>query len=325
MEELHVMAGPDELGLESYDAQTLMEKGVEAFKADRHEVAARHFERLVVEYPANARVPAALFNLGLCAEKRRDFAGARAVYERVVGEFPKSAEAIDAGFRLGAACMELKQYEDGLRAFRTVGQQDGLSDLDRLEAGVYAGACLMGLNRLADAETEIFHAMSAYRRVAEKEHVENNATLAQGQFYLGEINRLRMEQVNLAFPQDELERSLERKARLLLDAQAQYIKAIRIGSIQWAAASGFRAGGLYETFHQQIVAVPTPSGLSPKEAEAYRGEIHKKMRVLLAKAVSVYEKNIEMAQRVGLTSKWVDETRNRLAKLREEYGSKDAQ
>lgn len=324
MEELHVMSGPDELGLETYDAQTLMERGVEAYKTGKPDLAGRYFQRLVDRYPASPRVPPALFNLGLCAEKRVDFAGARAFYEKVVSEFPKSGEAVDAGFRLGAACVELKQYEAGLRAFKAVGQNAGLSALDRLEAGVYSGACLVGLNRLDDAETEIFYAMSAYRRVSEKEHTENNPTLAQGQFQLGEINRLRMEQVALSFPQEELERSLERKARLLLDAQAQYIKAIRIGNIQWAAASGYRVGGLYETFHRHIVTAPTPSGLSPKEADAYRGELNKKMSVLLARAVSVYEKNLEMAQRVGLASKWVDETRGRLEKLKEQYGKKGA-
>jgi len=319
MDALHIKTGADDLGLETYDAQTLMEKGAEVFNAGKHDKAALYFQRVLSEYPESSRVPAALFNLGLCAETAGDFERAKGFFERVVQEHGGEGVALDARFRLGACLSALKRYDEALKVFSALQEVKDLSENDRLEASVNVGVCLTGLNRLDDAETELFHAMIAYRKISQKEYIENNYFMAQGQFYLGEINRARMETVKLEFPQEKLEKDLEQKAQFLLDAQNAYIKAIRIGNLHWAAASGFRIGGLYETFHQQLVAAPVPPDLTEEQAAVYRDELRKKVAVLLAKAINVYERNLDMAQRVGLTSKWVDETNSRLEKLKEQY------
>ena len=333
MEALHIKAGTDELGLESYDAQTLMEKGAEVFNAGKYALAAKYFQRLVDEYPQSPRLPAALFNLGLCAEMGGDFDKARGLYERVIRDFPGGKEVVDARFRLGAALIGLLRFEEALKVFEALAKVPDLSEYDRLEASVNVGVCLTGMNRLDDAETELFHAMTAFRKISQKEYIENNYFMAQGQFYLGEINRLKMEQLKLALPPEvpeeernkKLERDLEKKAQFLLDAQAQYIKAIRIGNVHWAAASGLQIGVLYETFHNHLTVAPVPPELDEEQARVYREELRKKVSVLLAKAITVYEKNLDMAQRVGLSSKWVDETNQRLEKVKELYLKETAQ
>ena len=43
-----------------------------------------------------------------------------------------------------------------------------------------------------------------------------------------------------------MSKDLDEKARLLLKAQRRYIQAIRLNDYEWAAASGYQVGALYE-------------------------------------------------------------------------------
>ena len=56
----------------------------------------------MVRYRQSARAPAALYNLGLLAERRKDSAKAKEAYQRVVQKYPQSDEAALARDRLKA-------------------------------------------------------------------------------------------------------------------------------------------------------------------------------------------------------------------------------
>ena len=49
---------------------------------------------------------------------------------------------------------------------------------------------------------------------------------------------------------------MEEKARLLLVAQRQYIETIKLGNPQWASASGYQVGSLYEEFYDAFIHAP---------------------------------------------------------------------
>jgi tetratricopeptide (TPR) repeat protein len=320
LEEIHILSGADpELGIDAYDPKILMEKGAEAFNRGAYQLASRFFARFVRDYPSNPRLPSALYNLGLSLENAGDLEGARANYTRVVGEFSSGPEAMDSRFRLGAVLAELGRHRESLEVFEALAAERGLSDTDRLEARVGAGMAMFNMGGLDDAEMALIKAMGAYRSISQREFIENNFSMAEAQYYLGEINRARMEEIRLEFPQEKLEKDLEKKAGHLLEAQNQYIRAIRIGNLQWAAASGYRVGVMYETFHLHMVEAPVPPELDEQQASVYREELRKKVSVLLSKAINVYERTLDMAQRVGLSSKWVDESAERLEKLRQIY------
>jgi tetratricopeptide (TPR) repeat protein len=327
LEEIHILSGKDpELGIDSYDAQVLMEKGAEAFNGGSYVLASKFFQRLLKEYPESPRVPAALFNLGLSLEAAGDMEPARAAYERLISGYGGSPEARDARFRLGNTLIALSRFEDAMGVFEPLTKDKSLSDYDRLEAGVNIGICMFKMGKMDDAEMELIKRMGAYRSISQREYIENNYFMAEAQFYLGEIGRARMEGVKLEFPQEKLEKDLEEKARFLLEAQNQYIRAIRIGNPHWAAASGFSIGMLYETFHTQMLEAPVPEFEdAPSDTDrddlknVYREELRKKVSVLISKAINVYERTLDMAQRVGLSSAWVKESSEHLDKLKEFY------
>jgi tol-pal system protein YbgF len=74
----------------------------QSFAAENQDSAAAYYNRVVQSYPQSPRASAALYNLGLLAERRRDTAAARDAYQRVLQRYPRSDEAALARDRLRA-------------------------------------------------------------------------------------------------------------------------------------------------------------------------------------------------------------------------------
>jgi hypothetical protein len=115
----------------------------------------------------------------------------------------------------------------------------------------------------------------------------------------------------------KLAEDLEYKSELLLSSQGHYLRAIRIGNGYWATAAGAMIGGLYENMYDHMINAPAPTELSEVEREVYRTELRKKIRVLISKAISVYERTLEAAERIGAASPFVEQTRESLRRMKE--------
>jgi tol-pal system protein YbgF len=72
----------------------------ETFAAEAPDSAAVYYARVVQSYPQSARASSSLYKLGLLAERRRDYEGARSYYQRVARDYPRSDEAALARDRL---------------------------------------------------------------------------------------------------------------------------------------------------------------------------------------------------------------------------------
>jgi hypothetical protein len=116
---------------------------------------------------------------------------------------------------------------------------------------------------------------------------------------------------------DELSRTLEYKAELLLSAQGHYLRAIKIGNGYWATAAGERIGNLYEVLHRQMIDSPTPKELKGEEVEVYRQELRRRIKILLTKAIGVYETTVATAERIGTGGPFVDRARASLERMKQ--------
>jgi hypothetical protein len=112
---------------------------------------------------------------------------------------------------------------------------------------------------------------------------------------------------------------MEDKARLLLAAQRQYIETIKLGNPQWAAASGYQIGSLYEEFYDAFIHAPIPDQLlgdaNQEKREVYYEELRKKIRILLEKSIRTHEQNLLMMERLGVQNEWRDKSKLAFAKL----------
>ncbi|MGH7629671.1 MAG: tetratricopeptide repeat protein [Gemmatimonadales bacterium] len=74
----------------------------QSFAVENRDSAAAYYSQVVQNHGQSPRAPAALYNLGLLAERRKDTAAARDAYQRVLQRYPRSDEAALARDRLRA-------------------------------------------------------------------------------------------------------------------------------------------------------------------------------------------------------------------------------
>lgn len=74
----------------------------QSFSSENPDSATSYYRKVVKEYPTSSRAPAALYGLGLLAERQGDKTGAREAYNQLLKSYPKSDEAALARDRLKA-------------------------------------------------------------------------------------------------------------------------------------------------------------------------------------------------------------------------------
>ncbi len=105
---------------------------------------------------------------------------------------------------------------------------------------------------------------------------------------------------------------------MLLSAQGHYLRTIRIGNPDWAVAAGYRIGELYDEMYVQMTEAPPPPGLDAEHEAAYREELRRKVRVLVTKAIAIYESTLATARRTGVENRFVEKTQSSLERMKKE-------
>ena len=112
-------------------------------------------------------------------------------------------------------------------------------------------------------------------------------------------------------------RDLEDKSNLFLKAQATLFRCVRLHNAEWSVAAGFRIGQLYTRLIDDIHNAEVPDDLDEETIAAYREELWKHTGHLARRAVVVFEKNIELAVRLGQRGEWVERSRSELGRMKE--------
>lgn len=134
--------------------------------------------------------------------------------------------------------------------------------------------------------------------------------LAQLYFARGEVYRVRGERIRLApAPPDFLE-ALERRCQALLDAQRAYSDTFRAYDAHWSAMAGFRVGELYQKLHEELMRVEAPQTADTMaRQQLFEGVMRLRYSVLLEKAGAMMDHTLQMSERTGERSEWVERTR----------------
>ena len=134
----------------------------------------------------------------------------------------------------------------------------GLPTGEHIRALTQLGIVQLERGLLDEAEARLRLAVSAWAAGTEQERLDDYHP-SQAQYYLGEVQRARFLAVRFdpaSGDEEQLARDLEAKATLLLSAQGHYLRAIRMGNGDWAVASGYRIGELYDALHAAMVEAP---------------------------------------------------------------------
>ena len=307
-----------DLELEKLNDEELFASGESAFASQDYPTAARYFDRLVDFHPGSRHLRPATYNAGLAHEKCGQWEDALLRFSQLADARKGKGDALDSAFRVAEVLYHLGRYGEAIQVLNELAARGDLSPGDRLQAQVQRGVCEVEGGGAEAAEKTFRAALADYQAIEDKGLVDDYYP-AQAQFFLGEIYRLRYQPVSLDPDKgvDELAKDLEYKAELLLSAQGHYLRAIRIGNGYWATAAGERIGALYENLYEQLVGSPAPKELNAEEVEVYRQELRKKVRILIAKAINIYERTLETAERIGAANPFVQRTRESLRKMKE--------
>ncbi len=306
-----------DLELSELNDEELFAGGTSAFAAEDYKKAARYFGRLVDFFPNSQHRRAALYNAGLSHQKLSEWEDAAMRFSELAEPEKGTGDALDASFRLAETHYQLERYDAAAKVLRAIAERADLPVGKRLEAQVQQGVCELESGQAEKAEATLRKVTDAYEKLSDKDEVEDYFP-AQAHFFVGEIYRLHYEAVKLdpAKGSDALANDLNYKAELLLSAQGNYLRSIRVGNGHWATAAGTQIGSMYENLYEHLVNSPAPAELDAEEAQVYREELRKRVRVLLTKSINIYERTLEAAQRIGSQNTFVDKTRQSLEKMK---------
>jgi TolA-binding protein len=307
-----------DLALLRMNDEELFAAGSSAFAAGDPARAAACFERLVTAFPESTHRIRARFNAGLARERMEDWDAARLHFSELANPLG-TGDALDAAFHQAEALYHLDRYPEAATLLGKISARTDLPAARRIEAQVQQGICQVDAGDLDEGEKTLRSALVASKEAADRGEPADEYITAQAQFFLGEVYRLHCEGVTFdpEAKADELSRTLEYKAELLLSAQGHYLRAIKIGNGYWATAAGERIGNLYEVLHRQMIDSPTPRELNSEEADVYRQELRRRIKVLLTKAIGVYETTVATAERIGTGGPFVDRARASLERMKQ--------
>ena len=307
-----------DLALARMNDEELFAAGSSAFAAGDSKRAAACFERLVIAFPESPHLRQAHFNAGLALERLEDWDAARRHFIEIA-DASGTGDALDAAFHHAETLYHLERYPEAITLLGKISARTELPVGRRLEAQVQMGVCQVDSGDLDTGEKTLRSALAGAQAASSRGEAVDDYTPAQAQFFLGEIYRLHCEAVTFdpEAKAEQLSQTLEYKAELLLSAQGHYLRAIKVGNGYWATAAGERIGNLYEVLHQQMMASPVPKELNAEEGEVYRQEVRRRIRILLTKAIGVYESTVATAERIGTSGPFVDRARASLERMKQ--------
>jgi tetratricopeptide (TPR) repeat protein len=313
-----VVITADGRDLAQLNDEELFALGSSAFAAGEYEKAARCFSRLADVYQGSGHRAAALYNAGLAYERLDRFQEALERFRPLADPDRGQGDSLGASFRAAECLYHLSRFDEAAAILAVIAARADVKPQERLEAKVHRGICLVEGGELEAGESALREALGYWTDKKDSERLDDYFP-AQAQYYLGEVYRLHFERVALDPDAGEakLHQDLEYKCDLLLSAQGHYLRAIRVGDGEWATASGFRIGALYEQLYDALIATKVPAGFDEEQAQVYREELRKRIRVLVSKAMDIYERTLEAAERVGAQNTYVQRARQSLERMKQ--------
>jgi TolA-binding protein len=316
---ISAVRGPDGVHLETYDVNELFERAGAALSERRYDDAIRDYDRLLKEFPDSRFSKAALYNCGLAQQGKKDWQGAIARFQILVTSYPGTSDSKDAQFQIGASYAELGNWPTSAAIFAEILERRDLTADDKIEALGRRGYAQFQLKDFDTAERTFSQALYYFRSIEKEERLQTDFYLGLVKYHLGQIPHERFRAIPLRLPEKQMAIDMENKAHELLVAQRQYIETIKLGNPQWAAASGYQIGSLYEEFYDAFIHAPIPADLlgddNQDKREVYYEELRKKIRILLEKSLRTHEQNLLMLERLGVQNEWRDKSKLAFAKL----------
>ncbi len=296
---------------EALGVDELIARGEQALERGDARAALEDFDRVVRSEPTGDFAARAWLLSSEAEEQLNDLHAAVARLEQLVRRQPTHPLVREALVRLVRLHAHLESWKRaGWAATQLLPQVDELPPLEQIV--VYGGQGL-ALVFAGDIDQAAYFVEKG-RNVVD-DHALDRAgrvprDLAQLYFALGEIRRARAERIRFVPVPSNFAAVLEERCQLLLDAQSAYSDAMRAYDAHWSTMAGYRVGELYQSLHEELMAVPPPAAANTEARRAlFEGAMRLRYSVLLQKAGAMLDHTLAMAERTGERSHWVERTR----------------
>ena len=326
MEETHFVPHRGENGaleIQSFDAESLFMHATDLLNHQQCAEAVVLYDRVVREFPASGYVSPALYNSGLCLEEAGDLEGSAQHFRDLISKIPDNLDVKHAHFMLSNVLIRLEHWDEAIAVATELLAREDLDSDERVEAMARRAQAYFGAHKYDEAEHESRATITYFRTRPEGEAASDDFYIAAANFVLSEVISIRANSIEI--PQGTTEEQhdvLERRARLVLNAQSEYFNTMRYGNAHWSGAAGYRVGALYDAFWTAIDRAPAPPrpDLTRENygffSEQYRKSLRELIRPLLQHAVRYWEMTLMMMERTGIHSEWEARIRNDLGRVR---------
>jgi len=295
--------------------------------------AKRDFELLLQSDPSPSILPTVLFDLGTTYEALGDRPLAAAAYHRLADKFPALASSRIALVR----CVWLHSFLEEWKPLGDTGEALlARADLDPLDQ--MAALAARGLSRAELGQTDLalvdvekgIDILEEHRFGMVGKLPPAGAAL---KFALAETRRVATERIALqpaigaggaGWGADFVAKVSARCAGLL-EAQRAYADAMRTTDPHFAMMAGYRLGAMYEKLHAELMSIP-PDGFAKNEhqRQIFYGIMHVRYRALLDKALIMLNATLDVADKLGDKSPWVDRGRAAKAAMEKDLADEKA-
>jgi tetratricopeptide (TPR) repeat protein len=282
------------------------EAGQRLLLDDRAAEAAEVFDRLVRFSPDGPTAAPSLFNAGLAYLVLGDRPSALTRFEEQVRRFPEAPTSRNALIRSTRLLAHLERWQELASLAERLLEREDLAVIETIEAHGARALGLVELGQLDEATRHILVARDLIEDHRLGEAGKPPIELAQVFFALGEVRRVKSEEVTFAPLPDDFSDVLERRCQGLLDAQSAYTDAMRSLDAHWSAMAGYRVGQLYQQLHRDVMEIaPPPQAKTLRQQQLFQGAMRLRYRVLLEKGLTMMEGTVALAERTGERSAWI--------------------
>lgn len=235
--------------------------------------------------------PEPTYHAAVSAELQERYDDALQGYEDVLSSWPGDARSVDAGFRRALVLEDLGRHKDAIRQVRALQRSGDWSEQDEQSLALARGVNELGQGRVRRGLRRLDRALEAAEGVDGLAWMRAKARAALARHLLTSAQGVPMVHGRRA------SRNLEARAAAISGAERQVIAIANLGEAEYALAGLELLGDAYLALHDDLVALPPPSGLTAAQATLYREGIAEKSAVLRRKAWRYYDEGVKLATR----------------------------
>ncbi|MEE9384184.1 MAG: hypothetical protein V3V08_12305 [Nannocystaceae bacterium] len=276
--------------------------------------AAALLGRVLTSDPEPDMLRAVYAGLAHAHELLRDCRAAIRAYEAYLQHFADANDRHAILSRRGACEAEIGAWERSASSYRGSREGRDLPPSAMVEALAREGYARFQFEQFEQADVLLAEAGAVYER-SQEQASERFATyyfVGMARFYRAAILHRAFREQHIRAGRQEMDDDYQRKLELLLSAQDAYKDTIKLKHVFWVSAAGFQWGSMFAEFYDALMYAPVPEWLDGEQRKVYFEALKAQIRPIMNDAIWVFEKNLEVARKLGYENRFIERSQLQL-------------